>query len=94
MLRGDGAPLPFTETDLHMLVPNWRLEGSGAAQTYAIGEYVDVRCFSGRGFEGAGEGQQEVVLDMDRLVGILFDVEGRLGKFAVQDDVAKRRFLV
>lgn len=93
MLRGDGGALPFTERDLHMLVPNWRLGGSGAAQMYAMGD-VDVRCLSGRGFEGAGEGQQEVVLDMDRRVGILFDVVGRLGKFAVQDEAAKRRFSV
>ncbi|CBN77395.1 hypothetical protein Esi_0053_0104 [Ectocarpus siliculosus] len=65
--------------------------GSAAAQMYAMGG-VDVRCFSGRGCEGAGGGQQEVVLDMDRRVDILFDVVGRLGKFAVQDDVAKHRF--
>ncbi|CAM9446452.1 unnamed protein product, partial [Ectocarpus sp. 8 AP-2014] len=91
ILRGDGGPLPFTETDLHMLVPKWRLEGIAAAQMYAMGG-VDVRCFSGRVCEGAGGGQQEVVLDMDRRVDILFDVVGRLGKFAVQDDVAKHRF--
>ncbi|CAM9888460.1 unnamed protein product [Ectocarpus sp. 12 AP-2014] len=44
------------------------------------------------GAEGAGAGQREVVLDMNRRVDILFDVVGRLGKFAVQDDVAKHRF--
>ncbi|CAN0532526.1 unnamed protein product [Ectocarpus sp. 12 AP-2014] len=76
-----------------MLVPKWRLEGSAAAQMYAVGG-VDVRCFSGRGCEGAGGGQQEVVLDMDRRVDILFNVVGRLGMFTVQDDVAKHRFSV
>ncbi|CAN0063978.1 unnamed protein product [Ectocarpus sp. 4 AP-2014] len=93
MLRGDGGPLPFTETDLHMLGPKSRLEGSAPAQMYAMGG-VDVRCFSSRGCEEAGGGQQEVVLDMDRRVDVLFDVVGRLSKFAVQDDVAKHRFSV